>query len=51
MKFLSAAAVHGLIGLTLAAGIVLAAHGRFWLLLVGAAVYLAGLIKFGFLTH
>jgi len=51
MKFLSALAVHVLLGLMLVAGIVQAANGKFWLLILGVAVYLAGLIKFGCLNH
>lgn len=38
-------------GLVLAAGIVLAAHGTFWLLLLGVVAYLLAFIRFGCSAH
>lgn len=51
MKFFGAFAVHILMGSVLAAGIVLAANGKFWLLILGAFGYLFGLIKYGCNAH
>ncbi len=51
MKFLGAIAVYALFLVVLAAGIVLAAHGTFWLLPLGCLVYLLAFARFGCLPH
>lgn len=51
MKFLGAIAVYVLIGVVLAAGIVLASHGGFWLLALGGVAYLLAFARFGCLGH
>lgn len=51
MKFLLSLAVYGVMGVALAAGILLAVQGSFWLLAAAAVAYLALLIKFGCHAH
>ncbi len=51
MKFLGAIAVHAIIALVLITGIVLASHGSFWLLGLGAAGYLFLFAKYGCSAH
>jgi hypothetical protein len=51
MKFLGAIGVYLLLGVVLAAGILLAAHGRAWLLILGGVAYLLAFARFGCAAH
>jgi hypothetical protein len=51
MKFVLSIATYLALGLLLAAGILVAVKGSFWLLIAGFVLYLGLLIKFGCQTH
>ena len=51
MKFVLSIATYLGMGLLLAAGILMAVKGSFWLLIAGFVLYLGLLIKFGCQTH
>lgn len=51
MKFVLSIATYAALGLLLAAGILMAVKGSFWLLIAGFVTYLGLLIKFGCHSH
>jgi hypothetical protein len=51
MKFFFVLFVWALMAATLATGVVLAVNGHFWLLIVGFLAFIAGITKFGVLSH
>lgn len=51
MKFALSLAAYMIAGAALITGVVLAAHGNYWLLIAAFLTYLVALIKFGCHTH
>jgi hypothetical protein len=51
MKIISIILVWLIMGGILAGGVVLAVKGIFWLLIVGLIAFIAGVIKYGILSH
>jgi hypothetical protein len=51
MKFILSIATYAGLGLVLAAGILMAVKGSFWLLAAGVVMYMALLIKYGCHSH
>jgi len=51
MKFVLSIATYLVMGLILAAGILLAVKGSFWLLIAGFVTYMVLLTKFGCHSH
>jgi len=51
VKFILSIVVYLALGLLLAAGVLMAVKGSFWLLIAGFVTYLGLLIKFGCHSH
>jgi hypothetical protein len=51
MKIFSIILIWLIMGGILAAGVVMAVKGVFWVLILGLVVFIAGLIKYGIFSH